>query len=67
MTDRPEQSALLFVEVPREELPRVKCRGDCGHWLTDPQSQAIGWGPECLDRRFPQRRGEIEQDVIPGV
>lgn len=67
MTDGPQQAALLFVEVPREVLPVVKCKGGCGRSLTDLESRALGWGPECLDRRFPARRGEIEQDALPGV
>lgn len=62
-----DEPVLLHVVPPTEPPRLVMCRGDCGHPLTNAVSRAIGWGPECLAKRFAERRGEIEQDALPGV
>jgi len=33
--------------LPASTLPAVPCRGGCGQLLTDPDSRAVGMGPDC--------------------
>lgn len=55
-------------------VPRRKCVGGCGRWLTDPESLARGYGPVCAQRlgltsdRPPAiPRPSSSPDGIPGL
>lgn len=59
-------AVVLPLEVPVEPRRVVRCTG-CRRPLTDPESRAVGYGPECAEVEFARRDGAIEQEPLPGV
>lgn len=60
------QAPLLWVDVPRERARPVRCEG-CGRPLRDPEARALRIGPECRNWEAARRRGEIDQETLPGI
>jgi hypothetical protein len=50
---------------PTVALRVVRCAG-CRRPLSDPESRAVGYGPECAEQEFARRVGGIVQDPLPG-
>ncbi|MBR8638663.1 hypothetical protein KEF29_03455 [Streptomyces tuirus] len=59
-------------------MPRRKCEGGCGRWLTSPDAVALGYGRICAERlgipvdrpprpRRPPRPATRTADVPPEV
>jgi len=59
-------------------MPRRKCLGNCGRWLTSPEAVALGYGRVCAERlgiptgrparqptRLPTRSIEVAPEVHP--
>lgn len=46
----------------------MRCEGRCGgRLLTDDLSRLLRMGPCCRTAEFADRRGDVEQDTLPGL
>ncbi|MBC9715786.1 hypothetical protein H9Y04_24905 [Streptomyces sp. TRM66268-LWL] len=64
-----DRQEVLPAELDGTGRRPVYCRGPlCRRELTDPQSRARGYGPECdPDTRNGHARRDIDQDPLPGL